>query len=278
MGGRLDLQHVTDVERFVSGVGTRLDGSPLALMFDIDGTLSPIAPTPAEAGVPEQTRDVLRRLALLPRVILALVSGRSAEDAWRLAGFSGAWVIGNHGLELRTPDGEITASDEVQEFDGAVEEAAGLLRSLEQSNPGAIVENKRWTLSLHYRLVAPQAVPALIARAREVANATGLRVTEGKKIVELRPPVSVDKGTATIAFAERHGALDQAASVLYAGDDRTDEDAFAQLKDRSSRAVTVRVLGPDDRGDEPTGAEFTLASPRELQQVLEWLAERRGRA
>jgi alpha,alpha-trehalase len=149
---------------------------------------------------------------------------------------------------------------------------------MERAVPGAIVEDKRWTLSLHYRLVEAGAVPGLVAHAREVADATGLRVTEGKKIVELRPPITVDKGTAAVAFAERDGALRDDASALYAGDDRTDEDAFRQLRERSSRAVTVRILGTDDRSEERTHAEFALASPDELRQVLEWLAARRERA
>lgn len=143
--------------------------------------------------------------------------------------------------------------------------------------PGAFLENKRWTLSLHYRLADPSPVPALLTRAREVAGAYGLRTMEGKKILELRPPPRIDKGTASVAFAERHGALRQAASALYAGDDRTDEDAFRELRSRSSRAVTARIVAADDHRTEETHAEFALASPDELRQVLEWLAARRER-
>jgi trehalose 6-phosphate phosphatase len=278
VGGGISAGQVLGAELFIGAVGNRLDGSPLALMFDIDGTLAPIAPTPADAGVPEQTRNVLRRLAVLPRVTVVLVSGRSAEGSWKLAGVTGAWVIGNHGLELRTPDGEMSVHEEARRFEPAVAKAARTLKPMERAFPGAIVEDKRWTLSLHYRLVAPDAAPVLVERARQVADAMGLRVTEGKKIVELRPPVTVDKGTAAVAFAERHGALRDDASAMYAGDDRTDEDAFRQLRERSSRAVTARIVGADDRAGEQTHAEFALASPDELRQVLDWLAARRGRA
>lgn len=80
-------------------------------------------------GLPEATRNVIRRLATLPRVTLALVSGRSAADAWTLAGVEGAWVIGNHGLELRTPSGQLSADDEVRQFESAVAAAARSLSS-----------------------------------------------------------------------------------------------------------------------------------------------------
>lgn len=263
-------------EHFTAAVGSRLDGSPLAVMLDIDGTLAPIAPRPDDADVPEGMRAVLRRLVALPTVSVALVTGRSVEDAQRMA-VEGVWIIGNHGLELRTPDGELSASKEAATYHSAIQSAARDLAPLERQTPGAILENKRWGLSLHYRLVTPNAVPALIDRAREVANALGLRVFEGKKLVELRPPVRIDKGTAALAFAERVGALRKGASVFYAGDDQTDEDAFRALRAgaRDPRAVTARVR--DDEEDGATEAEFVLASPDELQRALHWLVARRGR-
>ncbi|HEY8176394.1 MAG TPA: trehalose-phosphatase [Gemmatimonadaceae bacterium] len=264
------------VDHFVRSVGTRLDGSPLAVMLDIDGTLSPIVPRPEHAIVPAATRDTLRKLVALPGVLVALVSGRSAADSWRLAGLAGAWVIGNHGLELRDPDGKLTTPQEVQPFEAAITEAARALGPIERTVPGAIVENKRWTLSLHYRLVDPSATPALMERAGEVAREFGLRMMEGKKIIELRPPVDVNKGTATTALAERVGALRDGGSVMYAGDDRTDEDAFRALRARNRQAVTTRIdTSEADPSEMPTHAEFVLGSPDELRQVLEWLVVRR---
>jgi trehalose-phosphatase len=264
------------VDRFTRSVGTRLDGVPLAVMLDIDGTISPIAPRPGDAIIPAATHDALRQLVALPGVVVSLVSGRSAADSWRLAGLPGAWVVGNHGLELRDPDGRLTTPQKVRPYEAAIADAARLLRPIELTVPGAMVENKRWTLSLHYRLVEPSATQALIERASEVARELGLRVMEGKKIIELRPPVDVNKGTATTLLAERLGALRDGASVMYAGDDRTDEDAFRALRARNPRAVTARIDASDvDPREIPTHAEFVLGSPDELRQVLEWLATRR---
>lgn len=263
------------VERLATKVGRRLDGSPLLVMLDVDGTLAPIAPTPEQAAVPPATRETLRRLIALPHTTVALVSGRSAADTWRLAGVAGAWVIGNHGFELRTPDGQISADAAVRPFESVVGEAARRLDAAQPAIPGAFVENKRWTISLHYRLVDTANVPDLRSRALEVATALGLRVTEGKKIIELRPPVDVNKGTATLSLAERTGALGDGAAAFYAGDDRTDEDAFRALRARSSEAVTVHIRGADDEHAHPTAAELTLASPEELRAALDWLVARR---
>lgn len=263
------------VERFADAVGTRLDRSPLALLLDIDGTLAPIAPRPEDARIPEPTRDALGRLAALPGVVVALVSGRAADDALRMIGIDGVWIIGNHGLELRTAGGDLVTDDVVRRYENAISRAARELAPLERTIKGAIVENKRFGLSVHYRLAEPDAVPTLIQRTREVAQTLGLWVLDGKKIVELRPPVHVDKGTATVALADRLGAL-RDGSVFFAGDDRTDEDAFRALRLRDANAVTVRIIAADDRNPANTEAEFTLPSPDEVRQVLEWLAARRS--
>jgi len=268
---------VSDPLAIARTVGTRLDGTPLAVMLDVDGTLAPIAPTPQDARVPEDTRNVLRALASLPGVHLALVSGRSAADAAGVAGIAGAWVLGNHGIERRSPDGTIEADDAVRPHEAAVQRAREALTRAARTVEGTIVEDKRWTLSLHYRLADPVAVPALMDAAREVAGATGLRVLHGRKIVELRPPVDIHKGTATVALSARLGALDTRAALLFAGDDRTDEDAFTALRARKPDAVTIRVAAGTEAPAE-TGAEFTVGSPDALREVLAWLAARRAAA
>jgi trehalose-phosphatase len=251
-------------------------GSPLAVMLDVDGTVAPIAPTPAGAIVPPQTREILRRIVRLPATTLTLVSGRSAADAAQLVQVEGAWIIGNHGFELRNPDGSVDVADGVLPFKQAVADAARELETAPKI-PGALIENKGWTISYHYRLVAPPDIPALLQRAKEVASAQGLRLTEGKKLVELRPPVDIHKGTATIELASRLGALERDGCVIYAGDDRTDEDAFRALRSRSRRAITIHIKAlPDEHLVPPTLAELTLESPEVLREALDWLVGRRA--
>ena len=100
----------------------------------------------------------------------------------------------------------------------------------------------------------------------------GLVVVAGKKVLELRPPVTVNKGTAVVALADRVGGFRSGASILYAGDDATDEDAFVALRSRDPRPVTLYVAG---EGSQKTCAEYIVADPMEMGSVLAWLAELR---
>lgn len=257
---------VDEVEQAIERIGTRLDASPLIVLLDLDGTIAPIAPTPALAQVPASTRFVLERLARLPGVVMALVSGRSAQDAQRMGGLDGAWVVGNHGYELMDPHGAVTVRPEAEAYESAMVEAARQLSTLDFVE-GALVENKRWSLSVHYRNVTGD-VAGLETRARRVAADLGLRVTEGKKVIEFRPPIAVDKGTASLEFVQQHGLLPDGAA-LYAGDDRTDEDAFCALRP-TNRAVTIQV-----GASKTTSAELQVASPAQLHDILSWLVTRR---
>lgn len=257
------------------GIGDRLDASPLSVMLDVDGTLAPIVPTPDRASVPAETRDAVARLTRLPSTTVVLVSGRAAADAWRVAAVADVWVIGNHGFEIRDPAGRVTADERVRGFDEAIARAAATLQRELGHVPGVIVENKRWTLSLHYRLVDERAVPALVDRAASVAMEQGLRVLDGKKIVELRPPVDINKGTACVAFIERLGIAPGRGSAIYVGDDRTDEDAFRELRSAVPQTVTVRVVSVDEP-EQQTSAEFRLGSLEEVRELLGWIATRRA--
>ncbi|HEU4993944.1 MAG TPA: trehalose-phosphatase [Gemmatimonadaceae bacterium] len=277
MGGRLKTAGLSKaVETLVEAAGARLDGSPLGVFLDIDGTLAPIASRPEDAGVPPTTLAVLRRLVDLPQTSVALVTGRSAENALEMVDVAGTWIIGNHGLELRSPDGVLTAMPEVAAYEGAVAKARAELEAAIVSIPGAFVENKRWSLSVHYRLSDPSFVPYVKEAAQRVAREMRLRTLDGKMVVELRPPLDTNKGTASVALAQRITADRNGASLINAGDDRTDEDAFEALRAFNKDAVTIRV-GDGERVPVPTHAEFTLDSPDELRQLLEWLVARRGR-
>lgn len=245
----------------------RLAGRPLLLMFDVDGTLAPIAAHPALARVPDATRALVARLAAEPNVTVALVSGRAARDAHRLVGVDNVWTVGNHGAEVMTPDGYIRVDPEIEKHAGDVTRAAAALGPTVESMHGVFVEDKHWTFSVHYRGAGGTLVPALRAAIDAVAGENGLRVTEGKKVFEVRPPVAVDKGTAVYRLARDLGALEPHASLLFAGDDVTDEDAFRRLRAQHPNAVTVHVGTAVD-----TAAEFTLADPDAVRELLERIA------
>jgi trehalose-phosphatase len=247
-------------------VSERLEGRPLLLLLDVDGTLSPIAPRPEDAVVPPETQRVVEQLAATPNVHVAVVSGRAAADARRIVHAGGVWVIGNHGIETAAPNEPPLARDDVAAFADRIALAADRARAISESMEGIIVENKQWTLSVHYRLAHRRVVPALRAQIELIADDLGLRLTRGKEVLEIRPPVEVDKGTAAVALADRLGALHDEASILSAGDDRTDEDMFRSLRALKPRAVTVHVgVDPNAR---QTVAEFTVRDTDAMRELL----------
>jgi trehalose-phosphatase len=248
-------------------LGDRVLGSPRIIMLDVDGTLAPIVPRPQDAVVPQATRRAVAVLASRPGAHVVIVSGRGATDARRLVSVGNIWVIGNHGFEVMAPQGEIEVVPEAEEFRTPMAQAARKVGTLLTHVAGVTLEDKVWTLSIHYRLADAAVVPRLAVSLEAVAARYGLRLTHGKAVFELRPPVKHDKGTAVLALARRLGGLVPGTSVIFIGDDATDEDAFRTLREHNPEAVTIRVA--DD--DVPTAAEFRLRDPELVRRFLEWL-------
>jgi trehalose-phosphatase len=237
---------------------------PLVLLLDIDGTLAPIVSRPEEARVPDATLATLRALAGLPDTHLALVTGRAPDAGRRLVPVDGAWVVGNHGAERLAPDGAHLVDPLVAAYGPALRAAAAALAPVADTVPGAWVEDKGWSLSVHYRQAPAELAPRVVAAARETAARLGLRAGSGKQVVELRAPVEVDKGTAAVALARTLGADGPAGAVFAAGDDVTDEDLFRRARAELPRAVTVRV-GP---ADVVTAAEHRVDDPAAIVGLL----------
>jgi trehalose-phosphatase len=254
----------------VAGLAARLVGRPGVFLLDVDGTLAPIAPRPEDARVPDDTLAAVARLAAVPDTHVALVSGRAPDDARRMVPVAGLWAIGNHGVEIVAPDGVHAVEPRAACFAGALAAAAGELRALE-ATPGVRLEDKRWSLSLHHRQAARDALAGLAASAAAVAARHGLRVGQGKEVLELKVPATIDKGTAALALVERLGADRAGAAVLFVGDDTTDEDGFRRLG-ALAHAVTVRVGPPDVT----TAAGSVLPDPAAVRDLLLAAAEARG--
>ena len=253
-------------------VAARLAGTPLVSMLDVDGTLAPIAPRPDDAAVPPDTRRLLAALATHLGVTVAFVSGRAAADVERLTGVRGAWIVGNHGFEILRPDGTPLTDAALGSARGAIAAAVHEISEAVRSTPGVLIEDKHWTASVHFRLAAPSVAPSLRDIVRQAADRHGLRVMEGKKVLEIRPNRDVSKGTAALQLA-REILGERPGSVLYIGDDATDEDAFASLRAQMPSAVTARVTHDDAAR---TAAEFELEDTRAVSEFLRWLAAERG--
>jgi trehalose-phosphatase len=250
-------------------IAARLAGSPLSVLLDIDGTLAPIAPRPDQVRIPADTCKVLEEVIELPGAHVAVVTGRSIEDARRIVTIDGIGFIGNHGFEVLGEAGEVISEPAAHSYVDVIQSASAKLQGLANEVAGVVLEDKRWTLSAHYRLAARADIPRVTDRVHEVARELGLKVTRGKEVLELRPPIAVNKGTAGVLWVRRLGTS-PAGSALYIGDDRTDEDAFRELRDAFPRCVTVRVGDPDH--GETTTAELRVETPAEVREFLSQLA------
>jgi trehalose 6-phosphate phosphatase len=244
----------------------RLSRKPLAIFLDIDGTLVALAPRPDEVVVSPDVLSLVRDLSRVSDVHVAVVTGRSVPMARKLVPLDHIGVIGNHGFEILGEDGGMIVNAEAQRFRPAMSEAAQEIGRVAARHSGLILEDKIWTLSLHYRLAPRELVPEVTDAVQRIAAAKGLVTTGGKEIIEVRPPIDVNKGTAAVDLGRRLGALGS-GTALYIGDDRTDEDAFHALRAVDPNAVTVRVGHPGFNGE--THAEFGVDSPDEVRVLLE---------
>jgi trehalose 6-phosphate phosphatase len=261
-----------------------LEARPRALLTDVDGTISAIAPTPDAAVLLPGVRESLIEACQVFSLVGA-ISGRSAPDASRLVDVPCLWYIGNHGMEQMAPrdpaeaaetdtrPGALTIMPEARRSMPAITSALDHIeRTLVTRFPGMLVERKGVTGSIHYRLVTAAAeAERAIEESLAPYAAWGLRVTHGKQVIELRPPVDITKGTSIRELIQAHAL----ASAIYLGDDRTDLDAFTALRElRSSgsfRGFSVAVLHPEAPPDLAAAADFTLPSAEHVPHFLRWL-------
>lgn len=230
---------------------------------DFDGTLSPIASTPDEPTIADDCRDALAALAARPNVTVGVVSGRALEDLQSRVGVADVVYAGNHGLELEhhgateVHPAATTHRPHVREVRRELEERLGDL-------PGCEVEDKDLTLTVHYRRAPPSVVEEVRERVRAVVpeDDADLRVVEGKAVLEVRPAIDWDKGSAILYVTEH---LDADRRLVYVGDDVTDEDVFAVLDDED---VGVHV-GPGHG----SRADYRLESQADVADFLSWLAD-----
>ena len=227
----------------------------VAILTDIDGTLAPIVPTPDMSEVPEELRELLQRLSGRYRVV-AGISGRAAEDAFRLVGLKEIVYYGNHGFEILR-GGEVEVMPEAAPYQAAIEELEE--KAKEELEPlGAFVEEKGITASIHYRNVSPEAGERCKEFVKREGERLGLRITVGRGVVEARPPIRADKGTAVRRLVEEY----EPEKALFIGDDSTDLDAFRELealREEGVLAETLRIGVKSNEGPPEIASEADLA-------------------
>jgi trehalose 6-phosphate phosphatase len=248
----------------------RSDPASAALFLDVDGTLAPIVEDHGAAQVPLQTAALLAELARR-YLLVAAISGRHALDARRIVGLAELTYAGNHGLELLLPGEDRTSLDPRVGDDAglAAEFTSGLDREA-LAQAGIRLEDKGPIHAIHWRgALDTDAAEALAEEIAADGQSAGLDVRRGRLVVELRPRVAVDKGAAVRQLIERAGAT----AALYAGDDRTDLDAFRALRElvlEGALRTAVCVGVASDEGPEEIQAEADLVvgSPEDFAELL----------
>ncbi len=266
-------EHTEAVDRCVQV----LSSAPAGLITDIDGTISVMAPTPGEAVVTEEARTALRRLAQR-LAFVGVVTGRSASVGEALVGVPGLVYVGNHGTERRQngtsqihPEAAASAAILGQALRAVYERAHAL-----GVGDGLVLEDKELSGSIHYRLTLrpEEARTVLVELANEAAADAGLLVTEGRLVVELRPRLRVNKGTALVDLVHEH----HLRGVVFLGDDLTDVDAFRAVRELREAGeidgLRVGVLAPETQPEVLAETDVTVHGVHACVDVLQGIVGR----
>lgn len=235
------------------------------LFLDYDGTLTPISRRPDKAPISKRAKRLLSRLSKSPRCKLAIVSGRALKDIKGIVDTAGIVYVGNHGLEIEGPKLKFKSIVPAG-FRELLQEIKHDLNKRLISIKGIFLEDKGYTLSLHYRLVSKKHIPLVRTAFHEAVMSylvrNKVKINSGKKVLEIRPPIRWDKGKSILWLLARQefASKDNTVFPVYIGDDITDEDAFRSLKDKG---LTVFVGKP-----KKTRARYYLKSPREVMELL----------
>jgi trehalose 6-phosphate phosphatase len=232
-----------------------------AILLDVDGVLAPIVQQPDDAHMPETTRRPLIEVARRYGVV-ACVSGRRASDARRIVSLGSIAYLGNHGSEVLRPGAVAPEADrELQAWTRRVQAFMGEAYSEELRRLRVRLEDKEAIAALHWRGVPDdEGAHAAIAQVAAQAEAAGYKTHWGRKVLEIRPPVRIDKGAGVVALLRDRDLL----AALYVGDDTTDLDAFRGLTELVDTGRLGQALRIGVRSDE---------GPAELEEEADVMVE-----
>jgi trehalose 6-phosphate phosphatase len=219
------------------------------VLLDVDGTLAPIVDRPEDAAVPEGTRALLRDLQRRYGLV-ACISGRTEEDARHVVGVDELVYVGEHGMGLAP-----RANEWADELDRLV------------ADSGWEPERKEYSAAFHYRTAEDEeAAVASLRKVEHRALELGLRARWGRKVLEILPPVSANKGTAVRTLLAERGLR----RALYAGDDSTDLEAFRGM-DGLELAVRIAVVSTEGPSELGQAADLVLGGTDALVALLRQL-------
>ncbi|KAM7516804.1 hypothetical protein LguiA_006387 [Lonicera macranthoides] len=268
------VQHPSALGKF-DDIMEASKGKQIVIFLDYDGTLSPIVEDPDRAFMTNEMRAAVRDVAkYFPT---AIVSGRCNAKVCSFVRLSELYYAGSHGMDIKGPakgrkykkvkatGNQAVLFQPAKDFLPVMDEVYKALLEKTKSTPGAKVENNKFCLSVHFRCVDEKRWTDLAEQVRSVLkDYPKLRLTQGRKVLEVRPTIKWDKGKALEFLLESLGyASSNDVFPVYIGDDRTDEDAFKVLRKRGQGfGILVSKVSKE------TDASYSLQEPSEASTQL----------
>lgn len=218
----------------------------LFFFLDYDGTLTPIAKTPEEAVLPQETKQLLKNLLKTKKCELAIISGRTLQELKKNVGLRNIIYAGSHGFEIEGPNFKFKYPLPYK-YKTILKQIRNELHKKLSSVKGIIIEDKRYSVCLHYRLVNSAFVHQVRSCFRRLLKPhlrqKQIVIYRGKSVLEARPNLDWNKGKTVLRLLEKISSTHKATSIfpVYIGDDITDEDAFKILK---AKGLTIFVGKP----------------------------------
>ncbi|CAM8986592.1 unnamed protein product [Rhodiola kirilowii] len=266
-------QHPSALDKF-DQIISAAKGKQIVMFLDYDGTLSPIVDDPDRAFMSDAMRGTVRRVAkYFPT---AIVSGRCLDKVYGFVKLAELYYAGSHGMDIKGPTkgSKCNKSSSVMfqpatEFVPMIDQAYKALVVMTKSIPGANVEHNKFCVSVHFRCVDEKRWSDIAQGVREVLkDYPRLRLSQGRKVLEIRPTIKWDKGKALEFLLESLGFANCAdVFPIYIGDDRTDEDAFKVLGELG-QGIGILV----SKFSKETCASYSLQEPSEVMSFLQRLA------
>jgi trehalose-phosphatase len=263
-----DLSHALDESKELA---KRFVGKLPAVFLDYDGTLTPIRERPEDAVISDSMREAVRRLAECVPVIV--VSGRDREVVQQLMGLDNLIVAGDHGFDIWSPTEGLIQQLKGASFNDLLREVEARLRSELADISGVLIEPKKSSVAVHFRLVSAEQRPAVkkLVDTLLSEHPEELKVTPGKMVFEIQPRLDWDKGEAVLYLLKALDLDRDDVVPIYLGDDITDEDAFRAIAERGIGIFVGSASNPET-AEHITAADYVLNTTEEVEQFLNRLA------
>ena len=242
------------------------------VVTDIDGTISSIESLPHQAVITNNMKGILNNIQNKFK-LLAIITGRLLQDALQMINIQGILYIGNHGMEYQRNNEIVTDKKALKYIPKIIDIYDELKNEPNMNQPGIILENKNTCISIHYRSTNnPQSVRKNILKTlKNIKTTEDLQIKEGKKIIELRPPIGNDKGNIINKIVENYNAN----KLIYLGDDITDVDAFKEIsklnKENKIDGTSILVQSNETHEFVKKNAEYYVNNVEDVEKFFKWI-------